>query len=53
MLLPSFDYYRPRSLPEALSLLGQMGEEARPLAGGTDLLVNLKLKKLSPRFSWT
>ncbi|MBU4564534.1 MAG: xanthine dehydrogenase family protein subunit M [Desulfarculus sp.] len=49
MLLPSFDYYRPQSLPEALSLLGEMGEDARPLAGGTDLLVNLKLKKLAPK----
>ena len=49
MLLPSFDYYRPQSLPEALSLLGEMGEDARPLAGGTDLLVNLKLKKLTPK----
>ena len=49
MLLPSFDYYRPQSLPEALSLLGEMGDQARPLAGGTDLLVNLKLKKLSPK----
>lgn len=49
MLLPSFDYYRPQSLPEALSLLGEMGEAARPLAGGTDLLVNLKLKKLAPK----
>ena len=49
MLLPAFDYYRPQSLPEALNLLGEMGEAARPLAGGTDLLVNLKLKKLAPK----
>ncbi|MBU4275763.1 MAG: xanthine dehydrogenase family protein subunit M [Proteobacteria bacterium] len=49
MLLPSFDYYHPQSLPEALSLLGEMGDQARPLAGGTDLLVNLKLKKLAPK----
>lgn len=49
MLLPAFDYYRPDSLPEALSLLDEMGDEARPLAGGTDLLVNLKLKKVAPK----
>ncbi|MCF8065444.1 MAG: xanthine dehydrogenase family protein subunit M, partial [Desulfarculaceae bacterium] len=49
MLLPTFDYYRPAGLPEALSLLAEMGEDARPLAGGTDLLVNLKLKKAAPK----
>ena len=49
MLLPPFDYHRPASLPQALELLAQLGESARPLAGGTDLLVNLKLKKLAPQ----
>ncbi|MCB2192245.1 MAG: xanthine dehydrogenase family protein subunit M [Deltaproteobacteria bacterium] len=49
MLLPCFDYYRPADLSEALALLGQMGDQAKPLAGGTDLLVNLKLKKLAPK----
>ncbi|MFZ5587139.1 MAG: FAD binding domain-containing protein [Thermodesulfobacteriota bacterium] len=45
MLLPAFDYQRPAGLAEALGLLAQAGGEARPLAGGTDLLVNLKLGK--------
>jgi len=49
MLLPRFDYQRPRDLAEALGLLAQAGSEARPLAGGTDLLVNLKLGKISCR----
>ena len=48
MLLPPFEYHRPASLTQALELLGELGESARPLAGGTDLLVNLKLKKLAP-----
>ncbi len=32
-------YYRPRSLEEALEILAQRAGEARPIAGGTDVLV--------------
>lgn len=49
MLLPAFDYQRPAGLAEAMGLLAQGNGEARPLAGGTDLLVNLKLGKLGCR----
>ncbi len=49
MLLPRFDYQRPSHLDAALALLAQAGGEARPLAGGTDLLVNLKLGKVACR----
>ena len=49
MLLPPFEYYRPSNLEQALALLREMGDQAHPLAGGTDLLVNLKLKKLAPK----
>ncbi|MDP6520034.1 MAG: FAD binding domain-containing protein [Planctomycetota bacterium] len=41
--LPPFELLRPSSLEEARSLLVEHGPGARPLAGGTDLLVNLKL----------
>ena len=37
-----FDYARPDSLPEALRLLSAGGDRARVLAGGTDLLVQLR-----------
>ncbi len=33
------EYHRPTSLGEAVSLLTRYGERARPIAGGTDLLV--------------
>lgn len=46
MLLPKFDYHEPQSLDEACEVLNHYGERARPLAGGTDLLVNLKKKLL-------
>src|SRR5439155_1038403 len=35
-------YYRPRSLEEALEILAQRAGEARPVAGGTDVLVKAK-----------
>ncbi|MFO7783790.1 MAG: FAD binding domain-containing protein [Thermodesulfobacteriota bacterium] len=48
MLLPRFEYHDPRDLDEACRLMGDLGQEARPLAGGTDLLVNMKKRLLSP-----
>jgi len=40
--LRAFEYHAPASLDEAISLLQQHGESARPLAGGTDLVVQMK-----------
>lgn len=37
-----FEYHRPASLAEACALLRKLGPGARPLAGGTDLLVDLR-----------
>ncbi len=42
MLLPRFEYHAPETQGEALEMLARFGEKARILAGGTDLLVNLK-----------
>lgn len=44
MLLPKFDYHEPSTLEEALQLLSEFGGNAKVLAGGTDLLVRMKLK---------
>ena len=49
MLLPQFEFHEPRSVQEACQMLGDMGENARPLAGGTDLLVNMKKKLIAPK----
>jgi probable selenate reductase FAD-binding subunit len=43
-----FDYLKPHTLEEALSLLNQYGDRARLIAGGTDALVMNKQKKISP-----
>lgn len=41
-LLRAFEYHAPTSLNEAISLLQEHGESARALAGGTDLVVQMK-----------
>lgn len=43
-----FDYASPASLAEALSLLAEHGERARLLAGGTDLLVQMRAGRRTP-----
>jgi aerobic carbon-monoxide dehydrogenase medium subunit len=48
MIPPPFDYHAPRTLPEALALLGQLGEEAKVLSGGQSLLPLLKLRFAQP-----
>lgn len=42
MYLPDFDYYAPKTIQEACSLLTQFGDEAKLLSGGTDLMVKFK-----------
>jgi len=42
MLLPRFDFEAPDSIQAGCSLMAQAGDQARVLAGGTDLLVKMK-----------
>ena len=44
----SFEYARAESLDEALELMSQYGDEARPLAGGMSLVPLMKLRLSSP-----
>jgi CO/xanthine dehydrogenase FAD-binding subunit len=37
-----YEYHAPTTLEEAVALLAEKGERARPLAGGTDLLVQMR-----------
>jgi CO/xanthine dehydrogenase FAD-binding subunit len=50
MRLPHFEYLAPRTLDEACSLLAMHPGEAFPLAGGTDLLVKMKQRRIIPRY---
>jgi len=44
----SFAYHRPDSLTQAVALLADLGEEARPLAGGHSLIPMMKLRLATP-----
>jgi carbon-monoxide dehydrogenase medium subunit len=39
------DYFEPKTVHEALSLLAQHGAEAKVIAGGTDVMVDIKFKE--------
>ncbi len=48
--MPTFEYYfRPETVEEVVSLLMRYGEEAKILAGGTDLLVLMRSRSVVPR----
>jgi aerobic carbon-monoxide dehydrogenase medium subunit len=46
MTIRSFDLLQPRSLSEASELLVKHGDEARPIAGGTTLVILMKQRAL-------
>jgi CO/xanthine dehydrogenase FAD-binding subunit len=48
-MLPEFDFYRPTLLPEALAILAEQGADALPIAGGTNVVVDLRSGKHQPR----
>lgn len=50
MILPNFEYMNPKSLEEAISLSSQLGEECKVMAGGTDVVVLMKEKAISPQY---
>lgn len=45
----SFDYCSPKNIQDTFSLLKEYGREASCLAGGTDLLVRIKIGRVSPK----
>jgi 4-hydroxybenzoyl-CoA reductase subunit beta len=47
--LPRFEYHAPATVEDAVSLLAEHGEEARPVAGGTDILISMKQRLTTPR----
>ncbi len=49
MRLPLFEFRAPRTLQEASRILDGEGANAMPLAGGTDLLPNMKRRQQVPR----
>ncbi len=49
MIPPVFDYHAPRSVDDAIQLLGSLGEDAKLLAGGHSLLPMMKLRFAEPK----
>jgi len=49
MRLPLFEFRAPRTLDEAARILDGQGPNTMPLAGGTDLLPNMKRRQQVPR----
>ena len=48
MIPPGFDYHAPRSVADAIKLLGDLGPDAKLLAGGHSLLPMMKLRFAQP-----
>ena len=46
--LRAFDYHEPTSLGEAISALADAPDDARVIAGGTDLVVDMKTGRMRP-----
>jgi len=44
----TFDYSRPRTVAEAVSMLASLGEEAKILTGGRSLLALMRLRFAAP-----
>ncbi|MGQ9787857.1 MAG: FAD binding domain-containing protein [Candidatus Hadarchaeaceae archaeon] len=49
-ILCDFEYFEPVNISEAVSLLQKYGDDAKIIAGGTDLLVDIKEEKIKPKF---
>ena len=49
ILTQEFDYFEPRTIEEALSLLSTHQDNGKPIAGGTDLLVWMKMGRIHPK----
>ncbi|HYM00196.1 MAG TPA: xanthine dehydrogenase family protein subunit M [Blastocatellia bacterium] len=50
MIPPSFEYLRPATIPEALALLKQHGDDAKILSGGQSLIPMMKLRLARPAY---
>lgn len=48
--LPKFDHLEAKTIEEACSLLAKYKDKARVIAGGTDLLVSMKRREISPQY---
>jgi 4-hydroxybenzoyl-CoA reductase subunit beta len=50
MQLPKFEHLEPESLAEAVAMLAEHAGQAKPIAGGTELLVSMKQRLVAPDY---
>ena len=50
MIPPTFDYLQPKTIPEAIALLQQYGDDAKILSGGQSLIPMMKLRLARPAY---
>jgi len=50
IITQAFEYLVPKTIPEILDLLKRYGQQAKIIAGGTDLVNQLKQEKISPAY---
>ena len=48
LMLPPYRYHRPASIDEAVALLAEHAGDVMPVAGGTDLIPNMKHRLFEP-----
>jgi len=49
-MIADFEYFAPKTVAEALSLLSKYKEEAKIIAGGQSMLVVMKQRLLTPEY---
>lgn len=50
MYLPRFEYIEPKTIEEACSLLSEYKQQVKILAGGTDLILMMKQRVITPHY---
>lgn len=50
MIPPPFEYLRPKTVPEAIAMLQEHGDEAKILSGGQSLIPMMKLRLARPGY---
>ena len=48
MIPGAFEYHRPKTVKDAVALLADLGDDARPLAGGHSMIPIMKLRLAAP-----
>jgi carbon-monoxide dehydrogenase medium subunit len=48
--LKPFEYFEPQTVEETVKVLSTYGSKAKVLAGGTDLLLSMKRKEITPQY---